>query len=143
MSNFSESIFLIGRPFIIYQSYVKKLVKNSFNALARVSQYINLSKRKILMNTFFDSQFKYGLLIWMCHSRINNRKIDRLLERYLMIIYKDIQSWFKELLEKNSSIFIHERNVQMLLLKVTRPEITFHIPIWTKFLKWGTNIPAI
>ena len=143
MSNFSESIFLLGRPFIIYQSYVKKLVKISFNALARVSQYINLSKKKILMNTFFDSQFKYGPLIWMCHSRIDNSKIDRLLERYLRIIYKDIQSWFKELLEKNSPIFIHERNVQMLLLKVTRPEITFHMPTWTKFLKWGTNIPAI
>ena len=49
---------------------------------------------------FFDSQFKYCPLIWMCHSRTNKRKIDRLHERCLRIIYKDKQSSFKELLEK-------------------------------------------
>ena len=41
----------------MYQIYAKKLVKN--NALARVSQYTNLPKTKILMNAFFDSQFKH------------------------------------------------------------------------------------
>ena len=50
--------------------------------LARVSQYMNLSKTKILTNAFFDVHFKYCPLIWMCHSRINNRKINRLHQRY-------------------------------------------------------------
>ena len=45
------------------------------NVLARVSQHMNLSKRKILMNAFFDSQSKYCPLIWMCHSRTNQRKV--------------------------------------------------------------------
>ena len=75
---------------------------------------MSLSKRKILMNAFFDSQFKYCPLIWMCHSRTNKRKIDRLQERCLRTIYNDKQSSFKELLEKDSSASIHERNVQIL-----------------------------
>ena len=43
-------------------------------ALGRVILYMNLSKRKILMNVFFNSQFSYCPLIWMCHSRIINKK---------------------------------------------------------------------
>ena len=75
---------------------------------------MNLSKRKVLMNTFVDSQFTYCSLTWVCHSHTNNRKIDRLHERYLGITYNDKLSSFKELLlEKDSSVSIHERNVQI------------------------------
>ena len=57
-------------------SGICKKASKKINARARFSQYMNLSKRKILMNASFDSQFKYCLLIWMCHSRTNNKKID-------------------------------------------------------------------
>ena len=60
------------------------------------------------MNTFFDSQFRYCPLIWMCHSRTNKRKIDRLHERCLRIIYNNKQSSFRELLENDSSILATE-----------------------------------
>ena len=61
--------------------HISKLCKKActkINALAKVSQYMNLSKRKILMNAFFDSQFKYCPLIWMCHNRTYNWKIEKL-----------------------------------------------------------------
>ena len=54
-------------------------------ALGRVTPYMKLSKAKI----FFNSQFSCCLLIWMCHSRIINKKINRLHERCLRIIYCD------------------------------------------------------
>ena len=41
------------------------------------------------MNAFFNSQFNCCPLIWMCHSRENNNKINRLYERCLRIIYND------------------------------------------------------
>ena len=57
------------------------------HALARVTPFMNLSKRRLLMNSFFKTQFNYCPLIWMCHSRENNRKINRLHERCLRTIY--------------------------------------------------------
>ena len=42
-------------------------------ALGRVTPYENLSKIKILMNTFFNSHLIYSPLTWMCHSRIINK----------------------------------------------------------------------
>ena len=37
----------------------------------------------MLINAIFDSQFNYRPPKWMCHSRANNRKIDKLHERFL------------------------------------------------------------
>ena len=64
----------------------------------------------------------------MCHSRTNNRRIDRLHERCLRIIYNDKQSSFKELLEKDSSVSIHERNVQILTTEMYKVSNNFSPP---------------
>ena len=66
-----------------------KKASRKTSVLARVTLFMGLSKRKLLMNTFSTSQFSYCPLIWMCHSRTNNRKINMLHERYLRIIYND------------------------------------------------------
>ena len=64
-------------------------VSRKIQALARVTPFVTLSKRRLLMNSFFKMQFNYCPLIWMCHSRENNRKINRLHERCLRTIYND------------------------------------------------------
>ena len=35
----------------------------------KLRAYMNLQKRKVLMNAFFNAQFNYCPLIWMLHSR--------------------------------------------------------------------------
>ena len=87
-------------------------------ALARIAPFINLNKRRILMNSFFRSQFNYCPLIWMCHNRTNNRKINRLHERCLRIMYNDKQSSFIELLKKDNSVSIHQRKLQVLAIEM-------------------------
>ena len=69
-------------------------------ALGRVAPFMNIEKRKMIMNAFFNSQFSYCPLIWMFHNRLINNKINRLHERCLRIVYNDNQSTFEELLEK-------------------------------------------
>ena len=54
----------------------------------------------------------------MCHNRTTNRKINKLHERCLRIIYNDKQSPFKMLLEKDSSVSIHYRNIQCLAIEI-------------------------
>ena len=62
---------------------MRKKANRQINALARITPFTNISKRRILMNSFFRSQFNYCPLIWMCHSRTNNRKINRIFENYI------------------------------------------------------------
>ena len=82
------------------------------NALSRVVRYMNLSKKKKLMNSFFNSQFSYYPLVLMFHSLIMNNKI--LHERCMRLIYGGKTSSLEELLDQDKSISIHTRNLQML-----------------------------
>ena len=82
---------------------------------------MDFAKRRLLVNVFFYLQFNYCQLVWMCHNRTNNNKINRLHERYLCLIYNDKKSYFKDLLKKDGSVSIHHRNLRTLdaeLLKV-------------------------
>ena len=83
-----------------------KKASRKISALARDTPFMRLSRRKLLMNGFFTSQFSYCPLILMCHSHNNNnRKINMLRERCLRIIYNDKQSsslnyWIKAVLSQ-------------------------------------------
>ena len=96
-----------------------KKASRKISALARVTPFMGLSKRKLLMNAFFTLQFSYCPLIWMCHSRSNKRKINMLHGRCL-IIYNDKQSSFTELLIEDCSVSIHIRNIQRLAIEMFR-----------------------
>ena len=53
----------------------------------------------------------------MCHSRTLNCKINRIQEQTSRIVYNDYKSNFKELLERDHTLTIHERNVQCLAIE--------------------------
>ena len=86
--------------------------------LARATPYMNLQKRKVLMNAFFNAQFNYCPLIWLLHSRQNNNKIKHLHERCLRLIHNDKLSSYEELLEKDGSVSIHHKNIQSLAIEM-------------------------
>ena len=97
----------------ICQKASKKL-----NALARVTNHMELPKRRILMNAFFKAQFNYCPAVWMFHNRSLNNKINRLHERCLRIIYNDKHSNFEELLVKDSSVSMHHNNIHTLTIEM-------------------------
>ena len=66
------------------------------------------------MRAFIENEFNYFPLTWMFHNRTLNNKINKLHERALRLTYKDEKSTFSELLEKDKSVTIHERNIQKL-----------------------------
>ena len=102
---------------------IRRKARRKTYALARIAPYVDLSKRGMVMNAFFNSQFIYCPLIWMCHNHMTNRKINymnRLHERCLRIIYNDKQSSFKMLLNKDSYVSIHNRNIQCLATEMCK-----------------------
>ena len=96
---------------------------------------MGLSKRKVLMNAFFTSQFSYCSLNWMCYSCRNNTEINILHERCLSIIYNDQQSSFTELLTKDNSVSIHIRNIQRLAIEMFRFYDGFSPPLISNMFK--------
>ena len=98
-----------------FDFHIEKVCKNAnrkIHALARVTHILDLSKKQILMNTFFDSQFDYCPLTWMCHSRYLHHEINRLREKCSDIIYNERTSSYEELLTKDSSVSMYHKNLQ-------------------------------
>ena len=82
--------------------------------IARITLHRSIPKKKLLINSFFISQFNYYPLVLVCHIRLMNNKINRLLEKCLRIVHTDKTLSFEELLDKDGSVNIHARNLQVL-----------------------------
>ena len=86
--------------------------------MAIIVPYLDFDKKRLLLNSFFISQFNYCRLTWMCHNCTNNSKINRLYDRYLRLIYFDRKYSFEELLEKDNSVSIHYINLRVLAVEM-------------------------
>ena len=93
---------------------IRKKAGKKLNALSRQCTMLPLNKRKILVSAFFISQLSYCPLVWMFCSRGLNNKINSLHYRSLQIVYRDFISTFQQLLEKYSTVTIHNRNIRLL-----------------------------
>ena len=54
----------------------------------------------------------------MIHNRGLNIKINQIRERALRIVYDDCSSSFEDLLNKDNSVTIHQRNLQQLVIDI-------------------------
>ena len=115
-----ESVRLLGVQIdknLDFKEHITSLLKEGnkkLHALMRVKKYMTKDKLRLIMRTFIESQFNYCPLLWMCHSRDLNRRINKLHERALRVVYNNERCTFEELLEMDGSFTIHERNLQKL-----------------------------
>ena len=104
-----------------FNKHVSNLCKKAsqkLHALCRISQYMSTGQKRIIMRAFIHSQFGYCPLVWIFHSRELNRRINRIHERALRVVYSDDISSFKLLLERDKSFTVHERNIQTLAIEM-------------------------
>jgi len=103
-------------------THIKNICKkasNKLHALARVCKFMGQHKRRIIMKAFIESQFGYCPLIWIFHgNRTLNNVMNRIHERALRLVYYDETSSYEELLSKDGSFTIHDRNLQKLAIEI-------------------------
>ena len=102
-------------------NHVEAILKSAgrkLSALARMSNVLTFPKLRMLMKSFFESQFSYCPLVWMFCSRTLNYRINKLHERALRILYRDDISTFKQLLNEDKSVTVHDRNIQLLAIEM-------------------------
>ena len=109
-----------------FKEHILSLCKKAnckLHAHSRVSKYMTLNKRRILMKSFIISQFNYCSLIWMMHNRGLNNKINHIHERALRIVYDGYSSTFEDLFNKDKSVTIHQRNLEQLAIEIFKVKI--------------------
>ena len=90
---------------------------------------MNFKQRKLFLNLSVISKFLYCSIVWMFHSRRLNNKLNSIYQWALRIIYQDYTSSFTELLSKNSSLTIHQRNSQKLVTEMFKVKIGIALEI--------------
>ena len=104
-----------------FQNHVSIMCKNAsgkLSALTRLAKIMPFDKKRNLMNAFILSQFSYCPLVWMFCSRDLNDKINSIHKRALRLVYLDFTSSFAELLKKDNSVTIHQRNIQLVAIEM-------------------------
>ena len=102
---------------------------------------MNITKCRLLMNSFFTSQFNYCPSIWMFHSRGFNNKINRLHERCLRTVYNNgSRSSSEDPLDKDKSVSINVKNLQTFALEVFKVAKNLSAPIVSEIFKKRNNV---
>ena len=132
-----------------FDEHMSKLCKKAsqkLHALARVSRH-EYRETPYNYECFINSQFGYYPLVWMFHSRSLNNRINRIQERALRIVYNDNLSTFNELLLRDGSVTIHERNIQILAVELYKvindlaPDIMMEVFAKKQSSKYCTRFP--
>ena len=100
-----------------------KKASQKFIALARILSLMRFEQRKQIVDLFMTSNFYYCPLVWIFHSRRVNNRINLIQEKAVRIIYKDNNSSFEELLRKENSLTIYQRNLKLLVTEMFKVKI--------------------
>ena len=77
------------------------------------------NKPGMLMKAFIVLQFSYCPLVCIFHSRNTKNRVNKIHERALRLVYDDSPYLsFDELLIKDKSVSIHQRNLQLLATEI-------------------------
>ena len=87
------------------------------------------------------SHFNYYPLIWMFHDRATNSRINKIHERALRIVYRDTESSFDELLAKDNSVSVHQRNLQLLMIEIYKTKSSLNPSFMEGIFIERPNIP--
>ena len=102
-------------------SQLCKKVGKIFHVLTRIFKYMNISQHTLIGNAFIMSQSSYCTLIWMFYSQVMEHRINKIHEMTLTLIDPNQhQLTFQELLEKNKTVSIHQRNLQTLATEICK-----------------------
>ena len=104
--------------FFLHVSSICTKAARQLNELARISNYLDESARKIIYNSFVTSKFNYCPLVWHFCGATNSNKIEKIQERCLRIIYKDYESSYNRLLGMANTTTLVISRLRILILEV-------------------------
>ena len=125
-----------------FKEHLDRMIKKAsrkINPLSCIVPYMNIAKRRLLMNSFFASQFNYCPLVWMCHNRSVNNKINPLHEGCLRIVYSDSVSSFDDLLDKDRSVSVHVKNIETFAIEMFKVSNKLTLPLMSEIFVKPNN----
>ena len=95
-----------------------KKAAGQLNAICRMGKHVGENEKKVLIQSFVEANFNYCPLVWFFSSPESLRKIERIQERALRILYNDFSNEIKVLLEKTEKTTFLIKQHQNLAIEI-------------------------
>ena len=105
--------------FDYHVNQICKKASKKIHTLSRICKYMGQNKQRMFLKAFMISQLSCCSFLWMFQSRNTKNRVNKIQERALRFAYDDSPYLgFDELLIKNKSLSIHQRNFQLLATEI-------------------------
>ena len=118
--------FSCAKVFKNHVNVLRKKDGQKRHAFARIANYVDVEKHRVMMSAFVVSQVSYCPSVWKLHDRSVNKKINKIHERALRIACEGGCSHFEELLTKANTVSIHHKNLQLLATEIFKTQRNFN-----------------
>ena len=109
-----------------FNKHISSLCKKAagqLNAICRMGKHVGENEKNVLIQSFVQANVNYCPLVWFFTSPDSLRKIERIQERALRILYSDYASDIKDLLKKaNKTTFLinQHKNLAIEIFKTLK-----------------------
>ena len=107
--------------------------------MARLSNHLNDSQKKLVFNSIVKSQLTYCALVWMFRYRTSNNTLNKVQENTLTVILNEHECDSETLLQNNNDVCNHHRNIQTIFIEIFKIKQFFTPPIIGSILKGKDN----
>ena len=119
-----KSVTLLGIEIdnkLTFESHISHLCQkasNQLNAIARLKRYMGFKEKEVLINSFVYANFNYCPLVWHFCPAKSIRKIEKIQERALRILYDDFDSDSESLLKKSGKCTMEVKRLRILGIEI-------------------------
>ena len=100
--------------FSLYVSSICKSGANQLSALIRFNNFLCFEGKRVLIKSYFISNFNYCPLVWMISNAASLKKIENLQKRALRFLCNNYQLSYEELLDKANSSTMNVKRLHFL-----------------------------
>ena len=104
-----------------FEKHISTLVKkasNQLNVISRIQKFMGFKEKEILLNSFVNSNLNCRPLVWHFCSAKSVKKIEKIQERALRILYNDLSSDYESILTKSGKSTMEIKYLTTLALEV-------------------------
>ena len=104
--------------FNLHISNICRFAADQLNTLIRLKRFLGFKEKRILINSYFMSNFSYCPLVWMFSSVSSLKKIENLQKRALRFLYNDYEISYDELLLKLNRATMNVNRLRILFTEI-------------------------
>ena len=104
--------------YVEHVRFMCKKAARQLNALKGVSKYLPINNKMLIYRSFILSNFSFCPLVWHFCGKKETKKIEKINERALRIVFSDYVSLYDELLDKSKTNTLFVQRLKRLVTEV-------------------------